>query len=387
MASEDMGLVPPQRLETNGLTSQMVFQQEGLRFSSRPVADPSPKTRELSGFIDDRYFQSQGAAADFRRSCLYIDDGNRLGQSLNGNGQGGGEGSEGDEEEEDDEDDEDDEEDDVEEREVGSSRELMHSGNDNSNARATVNGNHQQGRSNQYHNAVTIADANGDLYYSQYLHGLEGSGSGQKGVGVENGCGGSGRKEGSYSTESGESLRMILSDPLTGALMDDAIILPCGHSFGGGGVQQVLRNKACCTCSHPVSEESVSPNLSLRAAVQAFRREEELNVYRSSKRRRDRFEQDKGSYGDSMPIDHSRGRGVQFPFAVTDRVIIKGNKRTPPRFVGREAIVTTQCLNGWYVVKTLDNAESVKLQYRSLARVSDPSSSQPSTSKMSPNWL
>ncbi|KAI8564374.1 hypothetical protein RHMOL_Rhmol03G0176500 [Rhododendron molle] len=387
MASEDMGLVPPQRLDTNGLTSQMVFQQEGLRFSSRPVADPSPKTRELSGFIDDRYFQSQGAAADFRRSCLYVDDGNRLGQSLNGNGQGGGEGSEGDEEEEDDEDDEDDEEDDVEEREVGSSRGLMHSGNDNSNARATVNGNHQQGRSNQYHNAVTIADANGDLYYSQYLHGLEGPGSGQKGVGVENGCGGSGRKEGSYSTESGESLRMILSDPLTGALMDDAIILPCGHSFGGGGVQQVLRNKACCTCSHPVSEESVSPNLSLRAAVQAFRREEELNVYRSSKRRRDRFEQDKGSYGDSMPIDHSRGRGVQFPFAVTDRVIIKGNKRTPPRFVGREAIVTTQCLNGWYVVKTLDNAESVKLQYRSLAKVSDLSSSQPSTSKMSPNWL
>ncbi|XP_058207379.1 U-box domain-containing protein 62 isoform X2 [Rhododendron vialii] len=291
MASEDMGLVPPQRLDTNGLTSQMVFQQEGLRFNSRPVADPSPKTRELSGFIDDRYFQSQGAAADFRRS-LYVDDGNRLGQSLNGNGQGGGEGSEGDEEEEDDDDDEeDDEEDDMEEREVGSSRGLMHSGNDNSNARATVNGNHQQGRSNQYHNAVTIADANGDLYYSQYPHGLEGSGSGQKGVGVENGCGGSGRKEGSYSTESGESLRMILSDPLTGALMDDAIILPCGHSFGGGGVQQVLRNKACCTCSHPVSEESVSPNLSLRAAVQAFRREEELNVYRSSKRRRDRFEQ------------------------------------------------------------------------------------------------
>lgn len=26
----------------------------------------------------------------------------------------------------------------------------------------------------------------------------------------------------------------------------------------------------------------------------------------------------------------------------------QGNKRTPPRFVGREAVVTTQCLNGWY---------------------------------------
>lgn len=97
---------------------------------------------------------------------------------------------------------------------VGSSRGLMHSG-DHNNARATANDNHQQGRSNQYHNAVTIADADGDLYYSQYLHGLEGLGNRQKGVGVENGCGGSGRKEGSYSTESGESLRMILSDPLT----------------------------------------------------------------------------------------------------------------------------------------------------------------------------
>ncbi|KAH7854974.1 hypothetical protein Vadar_019750 [Vaccinium darrowii] len=385
MASEEMGLVPPQRLDTNGLTSQMVFQHEGgLRFGSRPVPDPGPKTRELSGFIDDRFFQSQG---DFRRN-LYVDDGNRQGQNLNGIRRGGGEGSEGDEEEDDEDEDEEDEEDDVEDRDVGSGRGLMHSGNDNSNERATVNDNHQQGRSNQYHHAVTVADPNGDLYYSQYLQGPEGLGSGQKGIVVENGCGSGGRKEVSYSTESGESLRMILSDPLTGSLMDDAMILPCGHSFGGGGVQHVIRNKACYTCSQPISEESVSPNLSLRAAVQAFRREEELNVYRSSKRRRDRFEQDKGSYGDSLPMDHPRGRGVQFPFVVTDRVIIKGNKRTPDRFVGREAIVTTQCLNGWYVVKTLDNAESVKLQYRSLAKVSDdPSSSKPSTGKMAPNWL
>lgn len=52
-------------------------------------------------------------------------------------------------------------------------------------------------------------------------------------------------------------------------------------------------------------------------------------------------------------------------------MIIKGNKRTPERFVGRVAVVTAQCLNGWYVVKTLDNAESVKLQYRSLAKFVD----------------
>jgi hypothetical protein len=28
--------------------------------------------------------------------------------------------------------------------------------------------------------------------------------------------------------------------------------------------------------------------------------------------------------------------------------IVQGNKRTPERFVGKEAIITTQCLNGWY---------------------------------------
>ena len=27
---------------------------------------------------------------------------------------------------------------------------------------------------------------------------------------------------------------------------------------------------------------------------------------------------------------------------------LQGNKRTPERFVGREAVITTQCLNGWY---------------------------------------
>lgn len=39
-----------------------------------------------------------------------------------------------------------------------------------------------------------------------------------------------------------------------------------------------------------------------------------------------------------------------------------------------------------YVVKTLDNAESVKLQYRSLAKVSDDPSKLVS-SNTGPNWL
>ncbi|XP_075502596.1 U-box domain-containing protein 62-like isoform X2 [Primulina tabacum] len=246
----------------------------------------------------------------------------------------------------------------------------------------------QSGKENN--NESGMRNAGGEMYYQTYLNQADGpsSSSGHKDtVGMENGCTFSGRKDNLCLTESGESLRGILSDPLTGKLMDDAMILPCGHSFGSGGIEQIIRTKACCTCSQPVSENSIAPNLSLRLAVQAFQREEELQVIHTSKRRKERYDMvcqnDKGTYGDSVLADHLRGRGVQFPFSVTDRVLIKGNKRTPPRFVGRVAIVTAQCLNGWYVVKTLDNAESVKLQYRSLAKVAE----NPLHGKTMPNWL
>jgi len=49
-------------------------------------------------------------------------------------------------------------------------------------------------------------------------------------------------------------------------------------------------------------------------------------------------------------------------------------------------LLLTKGLMYRYVVKTLDNAESVKLQYRSLAKVLD-DPSKPASSKMSPNWL
>ncbi|KAF3795793.1 U-box domain-containing protein 62 [Nymphaea thermarum] len=240
--------------------------------------------------------------------------------------------------------------------------------------------------STRYKNAVTVAEP--DSYYPHILQGTSIS-SAHKEAGGENGCGFNGRKDAPLSGEPGDSLRAILSDPLTGALMDDAMILPCGHSFGSGGIQQVLRMQACYTCGQAISADSMAPNLSLRSAVQAYRREEEFQLSKASKRRRERFEQEKGSFGELL-LDGSRSRGVQFPFAVSDRVIIKGNKRTPQRFVGREAVVTTQCLNGWYVVKTLDNAESVKLQYRSLSKVGTRPPSNGMSSKavaVVPNWL
>lgn len=451
MASDGMDLVPPQQRMENGLSSQMVYQDDSLQYcsgtgaSQQPTHDPGRKPRvQVGGFVNDklftvdqreRYFRVQGS--EFRR--MYDPPGHPPrdrpdNQDWNAHGSTGtpsGDGSEGDED--DDEDDDDEEEDDDEGDGEVEGLVAAEDGNKNNNSSGSVqsssekirnvkanlqkhnssfgpsrrvpmkdNGgvhsvnnfrgslseqHHQQGRMNHYENAITIAEP--DIYYAQILQGQDGSTIGQKEVGGENGCGFNGRKDASMSVESGESLRVILSDPITGTLMDDAMILSCGHSFGSVGLQHILKMKSCCACSRSISEDSVSPNLALRSAVQAFRREEELQSSKASKRRRERFEQDKCSYGDSFPIELSRGKGVQFPFAVTDRVIIKGNKRTPQRFVGREAVVTTQCLNGWYVVKTLDNAESVKLQYRSLAKLPDnpPSQNMNPSKTITPNWL
>ncbi|KAG7999234.1 hypothetical protein I3843_01G298300 [Carya illinoinensis] len=442
MSSEDIGMGPSH-------PHHMVFQDEALplRFNcsatQRRLPDhPDLKTQNLTGFVDDKLFFSPHQGAHFRRS------------DWNANGTATTPSPDESDDEDEDEDEEDGnveverlvgghEESGTNNNSTGykidrnihantsngcgsvhggtdkiengkakyhhstlvgstSSREVLlkdGSMSQSANDATSEDHHHQLGslRLGGYQDAVTIAEPDhGELYYSQYLQATEGStavaASGHKDtvVVLDNSGGFSGRKDVFISTESKESLREILSDPITGALMDDAMILPCGHSFGGGGMQHVTRTKACSTCSQSISGDSIAPNLSLRAAVQAFLREEELQFYRSSKRRRERLDQDKGVYGDSTLMDTPRGRGVQFPFAVTDRVIIKmdqGNKRTPLRFVGREAIVTTQCLNGWYVVKTLDNAESVKLQYRSLAKVSDDASSKSMPSKMAPNWL
>ncbi|CAN6280829.1 unnamed protein product [Urochloa humidicola] len=204
---------------------------------------------------------------------------------------------------------------------------------------------------------------------------------------VENGYGVIGRRDGGPASSYWDLLRAHLSDPLTGVLMDDAMILSCGHSYGNGGMQHIYRMKSCGKCGQPITKDTIRPNLALRLAVQAFKREEDSA--KTLKRRRERLEQDKCGNDDRSPTEHSRGKGVQFPFSVFDHVIIKGNKRTPERFVGRQAVVTVQCLNGWYVVKTLDNAESVKLQYRSLAKVADGngSSAMVSSNAQNASWL
>ncbi|KAL1559281.1 U-box domain-containing protein 62-like isoform X2 [Salvia divinorum] len=387
MASEKLGMVPTQQIH-NGLNQhpQLVF-PEAFACTPQPphrrssaAADPAPKaaTRELTAsFLDHHhYFNSQ-----FRHQW------NASSRSS------GGDPTEPGDVDDDNDDEEDDDGDDEEEEDVGNDMEnivtVAKACDSNQKDRYSANSNSHKMK---HISSLGFKDPNmGQCgkYYSQYLNGAEGpsTSSGQKDIPTaENGCGFSGSKEGSYLSESGDSLRATLLDPLTGTLMEEAMILPCGHSFGSDGIQPVIRMKACYTCSQPVSEDRIAPNLSLRIAVQAFNREEESHVNYMPKRRRERYDL-KGTFVDSMLTDQPRAKGVQFPFAVMDRVIIKGNKRTPQRFVGREAIVTTQCLNGWYVVKTLDNAESVKLQYRSLAKVSESPSLKPLPMKATPNWL
>ncbi|KAJ0262431.1 U-box domain-containing protein 63 [Hirschfeldia incana] len=193
-------------------------------------------------------------------------------------------------------------------------------------------------------------------------------------------------------SSSWESLKSILSDPVTGALMSDATILPCGHSFGAGGLKEVQRMKACFTCSQPTSQGSEKPNLSLRIVVHAFRQEEESDHVHSLKRRKERSsDQHKRNFCIPNITDtpkSSSSRGIQCPFSIGDRIIIEGNKRTPPRFVGRKAVIMTHCLNGWYVVKTVDNGESIKLQHCSLAKIpSDNSPSEVTVAEVAPSWL
>lgn len=81
-------------------------------------------------------------------------------------------------------------------------------------ASAGPNDNHQLGRNDNYQNPVTIAENDGDLYYSRFIQGAEGTVSAQKGAVAETDGGHGAKKEASYSSVS-ETLRRILSDPVT----------------------------------------------------------------------------------------------------------------------------------------------------------------------------
>ncbi|XP_010539658.1 PREDICTED: U-box domain-containing protein 63 isoform X2 [Tarenaya hassleriana] len=280
----------------DGIDSRLIFHEEDdpLRFR---VGEPGPKSRELASFFGgDRRFELRRSFCDVRTDHVET------------------RGSDGDDMVNDD-------------AEVRKRAALIEPGDNCSSAADAGTDKHgslgrelvlrvdEAGKSSfdlgEVNNKVTIADPHGNVYQSQYN-----TQATREFAFVQ-------KDKASTNVGSCESLRTILSDPVTGALMDDAMILPCGHSFGGGGIEKVKRTKACCTCSQPVSEESIKPNLSLRVVVHAFRQEEEVDHSHFPKRRKERSDQDKRIFCLPSMVETPKSRGIQFPYSIGDRVIIK----------------------------------------------------------------
>ncbi|XP_007045305.2 PREDICTED: uncharacterized protein LOC18609901 [Theobroma cacao] len=176
------------------------------------------------------------------------------------------------------------------------------------------------------------------------------------------------------------SLRSVLSDPLSGAFLEDAMVVSCGHSFGGLMLRRVLDMSRCTLCSADIDSGSLIPNIALRAAAAAVKQEDDRRLFHNAalrKRRKEMGEQIDPSRRSSrengdVAADDGLHRGVQYPFSVNEKVLIKGNRRTPEKFVGKEAVITSQCLNGWYLLKIIGTGENVRLQYRSLCKILNP---------------
>ncbi|KAG8365746.1 hypothetical protein BUALT_Bualt17G0003900 [Buddleja alternifolia] len=165
------------------------------------------------------------------------------------------------------------------------------------------------------------------------------------------------------------SIRSVLSDPLSGAFLEDAMVVSCGHSFGGLMLRKVIETSRCTLCNSEIEAGSLIPNHALRAAAMAVKQEDDRRLFHNATLRKRRKEaSEHRENGDTTPENVSQ-KGVQYPFSVNEKVVIKGNRRTPDKFVGKEAVITSQCLNGWYLLKIIDSGENVRLQYRSLRKI------------------
>ncbi|XP_050275836.1 uncharacterized protein LOC126717906 [Quercus robur] len=173
------------------------------------------------------------------------------------------------------------------------------------------------------------------------------------------------------------SLRSVLSDPLSGSFLEDAVVVSCGHSFGGLMLRRVIETSRCTLCSAEIENGPLIPNHALRAAAAAVKHEDDRRLFHNATLRKRRKEM--GDHTDPLrrsnrengdvTADDGLHRGVQYPFSVNEKVVIKGNRRTPEKFVGKEAVITSQCLNGWYLLRIIGTGENVRLQYRSLRKI------------------
>ncbi|CAN6273858.1 unnamed protein product [Urochloa humidicola] len=149
-------------------------------------------------------------------------------------------------------------------------------------------------------------------------------------------------------------------------------------------LKKVLEMARCSICNGEVDAASLFPSLALRAVATVVKMEDDRRLFHNAALRKRRKEvtdlmhaqkqnrccKENSEVG--LDAESSKAfKGVQYPFVVGERVLIMGNKRTPDKFIGKEAVVTSQCLNGWYLVKAVDSGENIRLQYRSLKKAGE----------------
>ncbi|KAH0712396.1 hypothetical protein KY289_008355 [Solanum tuberosum] len=62
--------------------------------------------------------------------------------------------------------------------------------------------------------------------------------------------------------------------PSFGTFLEDAMFVPCGHSFGGLMLKRVIDMARCTLCNAEIERSSLIPNHVLRAAAAAVKHED-----------------------------------------------------------------------------------------------------------------
>ncbi|EPS59106.1 hypothetical protein M569_15703, partial [Genlisea aurea] len=120
------------------------------------------------------------------------------------------------------------------------------------------------------------------------------------------------------------SLRSVLSDPQSGAFLEDAVQVSCGHSFGGHLLQKVVTTAKCAFCNSEIDAGSLIPNHALRAAALAVKLEDDRRLFHNAalrKRRKQASEHNREN--NEASLENEANRVAQYPFSENEKVIIK----------------------------------------------------------------
>jgi hypothetical protein len=112
---------------------------------------------------------------------------------------------------------------------------------------------------------------------------------------------------------------------VSGAFLEDAMVVSCGHSFGGLMLRRVLEMSRCTLCNTEIESGSLVPNHALRAAASAIKQQDDKRLFHNAAMRRRRKEMsDQMDVENGDPAtDDGMHRVVHYPFAVNEKVLIK----------------------------------------------------------------